>query len=97
MSGGVALIFGISGQDGAYLARLLLERGFTVHGTSRDREMSSFANLARLGLIERVHLHSAVPSDFRSVLQVISKIRPGRIYNLASQSSVGLSFDQPME
>ncbi len=97
MAAAVALIFGISGQDGAYLARLLLERGFAVHGTSRDREMSSFANLVRLGLLERVHLHSAVPSDFRSVLQVISKVRPARIYNLASQSSVGLSFDQPME
>jgi len=97
MASEVALILGISGQDGAYLARLLLERGFVVHGTSRDREMASFANLLRLGLGERVHLHSAVPSDFRSVLQVISKVRPSRIFNLASQSSVGLSFDQPVE
>jgi len=92
-----ALIFGISGQDGAYLARLLVGRGYTVHGTSRDREMASFANLHSLGLDEQVSLHSAVPSDFRSVLQVISKVRPSRIFNLASQSSVGLSFDQPIE
>jgi len=92
-----ALILGISGQDGAFLARLLLARGYIVHGTSRDREMASFANLHALGLAERVNLHSAVPSDFRSVLQVISKVRPARIFNLASQSSVGLSFDQPIE
>ena len=92
-----ALIFGISGQDGAYLARLLLERGFAVHGTSRDREMASFANLSWLGVRERVTLHSAVPTDFHSVLQVISAVRPAHIYNLAAQSSVGLSFDQPLE
>lgn len=94
---GAALIFGVSGQDGAYLARLLLERGFAVHGTSRDREMAGFGNLTRLGIRERVALHSAVPSDFRSVLQVISAVRPVRIFNLAAQSSVGLSFDQPVE
>ncbi len=92
-----ALIFGVSGQDGAYLARLLLERGFAVHGTSRDREMASFDNLIHLGIRERVSLHSAVPSDFRSVLQVISAVQPVRIFNLAAQSSVGLSFDQPVE
>lgn len=92
----IALIFGISGQDGAYLAKLLLERGFVVHGTSRDREMSSFANLDRLGIRDRVHLHSAIPTDFRSVLQVVNKVEPAFIYNLASQASVGLSFDEPI-
>lgn len=92
-----ALIFGISGQDGAYLTRVLLDRGFVVHGTSRDCEMASFANLAQLGVRERVKLHSAVPTDFHSVLQVISAVRPVHIYNLAAQSSVGLSFDQPLE
>lgn len=92
-----ALIFGISGQDGAYLAQLLLDKGYSVHGTSRDREMSSFANLHRLGIADRVTLHSAVPSDFHSVLQVIDQVAPEEIYNLASQSSVGLSFEQPME
>jgi GDPmannose 4,6-dehydratase len=97
MASEVALIFGISGQDGAYLARLLLERGCVVHGTSRDREMSSFSNLSRLGVREKVHLHSAAPSDFRSVLQVISRVQPNRMYNLASQASVGLSFDEPIE
>lgn len=92
-----ALIFGISGQDGSWLAKLLLEKGYTVHGVSRDREASSFANLVRLGLRDRVGLHSAVLNDFRSVAQVISNVRPAEIYNLAGQSSVGLSFEQPVE
>lgn len=92
-----ALIFGISGQDGAYLARLLLERGYAVHGTSRDREMSSFENLRRLDILERVKLHSVAVTDFRSVLQVIADVRPDEIFNLAAQSSVGLSFGQPIE
>lgn len=92
-----ALIFGVSGQDGAYLAQLLLGQGYTVHGTSRDREMSGFANLRRLGIIGRVALHSAVLTDFRSVVDVIRRIRPAEIYNLASQASVGLSFEQPVE
>jgi GDPmannose 4,6-dehydratase len=92
-----ALIFGISGQDGAYLARLLLERGFVVHGSSRDHEMTSFENLVKLGIRDRVFLHSAVPSDFRSVLQILNTIRPTRIFNLAAQSSVGLSFERPIE
>lgn len=92
-----ALIFGISGQDGAYLARLLLADGYRVHGTSRDREMSGFANLVQLGLKAQVGLHSAVLTDFRSVIEVIDRVRPDEIYNLAAQSSVGLSFDQPAE
>ena len=93
----VALIIGISGQDGAYLSRFLLERGYAVHGTSRDKEMSSFANLHRLNIHSRVSLHSAAVQDFRSVAQVIGQIKPTEIYNLAAQSSVGLSFDQPVE
>lgn len=92
-----ALIFGVSGQDGAYLAQLLLSKDYTVHGTSRDREMSSFTNLRRLDIFGRVILHSAVLTDFRSVVEVISRVRPAEIYNLASQASVGLSFDQPVE
>lgn len=92
-----ALVFGVSGQDGAYLSRLLLDRGYTVHGTSRDREMANLANLRRLGTLPRVHLHSAALNDFRSVLQVIREVQPDEIYNLAAQSSVGLSFDQPVE
>ncbi|ABD06262.1 NAD-dependent epimerase/dehydratase [Rhodopseudomonas palustris HaA2] len=92
-----ALIFGISGQDGALLALHLLERGYEVHGTSRDKELSSFANLRRVGIQDRVRLYSASLTDFRSVLQVVADAAPSEIYNLAGQSSVSLSFEQPVE
>ena len=92
-----ALICGISGQDGSYLAKLLLEKGYIVCGTSRDSQVSSFRNLLRLGIREKVKYESLVPTDFRSVLQVISKVQPDEIYNLAGQTSVGLSFEQPVE
>jgi GDPmannose 4,6-dehydratase len=92
-----ALIFGISGQDGAYLAKLLLDRDYAVHGTSRDAEISGFASLASLGIKGHITLHSAVPTDFRSAFQVISRTLPDEIYNLSGQSSVGLSFQQPVE
>lgn len=92
-----ALICGISGQDGAYLAQLLLEKGYAVYGTSRDAQMASFASLATLDIKDRVHLESMAPTDFRSVLQVVKKVAPDEIYNLTGQSSVGLSFQQPVE
>lgn len=92
-----ALICGVSGQDGSYLAKLLLEKGYVVCGTSRDAQVSSFRNLLRLGIREKVQYESLVPTDFRSVLQVISKVEPDEIYNLAGQTSVGLSFEQPVE
>ena len=91
------LICGVSGQDGAYLARLLLDKGYAVYGSSRDAQMSSFRNLARLGIFEKVNLESVVINDFRSVLQALMKIQPDEVYNLAGQSSVGLSFQQPVE
>lgn len=92
-----ALICGVSGQDGAYLARLLLDKGYKVFGTSRDAQVSSFRNLTRLGVRDRVHLLSMSLVDFRSVLQVLSKVQPDEVYNFAGQSSVGLSFEQPVE
>lgn len=92
-----ALICGIGGQDGAYLARFLLKQGYRVAGTSRDAQMSSFDNLGRLGIRDAVETLSMAPNDFRSVLNVISRVAPAEIYNLAGQSSVGLSFEQPME
>ncbi len=92
-----ALIIGVSGQDGAYLARLLLERGYEVHGTSRDHEVSSFSNLAALGIKDRVNLASMVTSDFRSVLTALQKADADEIYNLAGQTSVGMSFAYPVE
>jgi GDPmannose 4,6-dehydratase len=92
-----ALICGISGQDGAYLARFLIGRGYEVYGTSRDAEVRSFGNLARLGIERQVATQSMASNDFRSVLQVLSRVNPDEIYNLAGQSSVGLSFEQPVE
>ncbi len=92
-----ALIFGVSGQDGAFLARLLLAKGYRVHGTSRDAEVSSFGTLHQLGISEQVTKHSVSLIDFRSVLQVIDRVAPDEVYNLAGQSSVGLSFQQPVE
>jgi GDPmannose 4,6-dehydratase len=92
-----ALIIGISGQDGAYLADLLLRQGYVVLGTSRDAELSSFHNLQALDIRSKVSLCSASLSDFRSVMQAIKLAEPDEIYNLSGQSSVGLSFSQPME
>lgn len=92
-----ALICGISGQDGAYLARLLLDKGYEVFGTSRDAQVGRFDNLTRLGIRDRVRLESMAPNDFRSVLNVLHRTDPEEIYNLAGQSSVGLSFEQPVE
>lgn len=92
-----ALICGVSGQDGAYLARLLLERGYEVHGTSRDAHSANFGRLQRLGIRDRIRVHSMAPGDFRSVLQVLLRVAPDEVYNLAGQSSVGLSFEQPVE
>ncbi len=92
-----AIICGVSGQDGAYLAQLLLDRGYIVCGTSRDAQMSSFRNLKYLGIDKQVQLESMALTDFRSVLQVLTKFQPDEIYNLAGQTSVGLSFGQPVE
>ena len=92
-----ALIIGISGQDGAYLARLLLEKGYEVHGTSRDHEVGTFSNLQKLGIKDQVQLRSMATSDFRSVLITMQKTAADEIYNLAGQTSVGMSFAYPME
>ena len=83
-----ALVTGISGQDGAYLAKLLLQNGYDVCGTSRDAQISSFRNLDRVGIRKDVQLASVALNDFRSVLQVLFKVQPDEIYNLAGQSSV---------
>lgn len=93
----IALIVGISGQDGSFLAKLLLDKGYEVWGTARDAQVASFHNLVELGIKELVNCESMSLNDFRSVLQVISKVAPDELYNLAGQSSVGLSFDQPVE
>ena len=92
-----ALICGISGQDGAYLTRSLLQKGYRVVGASRDAQISSFSNLIKLGIRDQVDTTSMALNDFRSVLQVLAKYQPDEIYNLAGQTSVGLSFEQPVE
>jgi GDPmannose 4,6-dehydratase len=92
-----ALIIGISGQDGAYLADFLLKQGYEVHGTSRDHEVGSFSNLRKLGIKDNVHLGSMVTSDFRSVLTALQQADANEIYNLAGQTSVGMSFAYPVE
>lgn len=92
-----ALICGVSGQDGAYLSKLLLDKGYKVYGGSRDAQSSNFENLRKLSVLGQIELVSISVHDFRSVLQVIMKIKPDEIYNLAGQSSVALSFEQPVE
>jgi len=92
-----ALICGVSGQDGAYLAQYLLGKGYAVFGTSRDSQGSSFSNLAQLGIKDQVQYLSMAPEDFRSVLVALRASNPDEIYFLAGQSSVGLSFEQPAE
>jgi len=92
-----ALICDISGQDGAYLAQFLLKKGYQVWGTSRDAQITNFSNLTVLGIRNQVHLLSMAQSDFRSVLNALTKSNPDEVYFLSGQSSVGLSFDQPAE
>jgi GDPmannose 4,6-dehydratase len=92
-----ALIIGVSGQDGALLAKMLLSKGYHVCGTSRDAQVTSFSNLKKLDIKEDVALESLSLMDFRSVLQIIKKYQPDEIYNLSGQSSVGLSFEHPIE
>lgn len=92
-----ALICGISGQDGTYLAKLLLERGYEVWGSSRDAEQTPFDNARRLGIHSSLHLISLHLRDMGSTIGLLQRIRPQHIYNLTGQSSVGLSFEQPVE
>ena len=92
-----ALICGISGQDGAYLSQILLNKGYRVVGTSRDASTNSFKNLQKLGIADQVESMSMSHVDFRSVAQTLIDVDPDEIYNLAGQSSVGLSFSQPVE
>lgn len=92
-----ALITGIGGQDGAYLAHLLITKGYKVYGTSRDAGASHFDSLKRLDILKKINFLSMAPNDFKSTLTAISKTRPNEIYHLAGQTSVGLSFEQPSE
>lgn len=91
------LICGIGGQDGGYLAKFLLDKGYEVFGTSRDIHLMSGRGLNALGIADQVKLCSMAINDFRSVLSVLASVQPDEVYNLAGQSSVGLSFEQPVE
>ena len=97
MNNKTALICGIRGQDGSYLAKLLLNKGYEVWGASRDIDSGNFNNLNFLRVQNKVRLISMNTTDFISVFRVINEISPDEIYNLSGQSSVGLSFDQPKE
>lgn len=92
-----ALICGIGGQDGAYLARDLLDKGYEVIGTSRDALTTRFDNLAKLEILPRIKTVSMAVHDFHSVFSIIRGCAPDEIYNLSGQSSVSLSFEQPVE
>jgi GDPmannose 4,6-dehydratase len=91
-----ALITGITGQDGAYLSMELLDKGYKVYGIVRDVTVSNLANLKFLGIEDRIELISANLLDLSNVIRSIKMIKPDEIYNLAAQSSVGTSFEQPI-
>jgi len=90
-----ALVIGISGQDGGYLAQALLAEGRAVHGTSRDHRAASFAGLERLGIRERITLSSLEPADFAATKAFLERTPVDEIYNLSGQSSVATSFVDP--
>lgn len=91
----VALITGITGQDGSFLAEFLLEKGYDVHGTIRRSSVDFRERIAHLEGLPHFHLHYADLSDSMSMIQVVNKVKPTEIYNLAAQSHVQVSFDSP--
>ena len=90
-----ALITGVTGQDGSFLAELLLEKAYDVHGTIRRSSVDFRERIAHLEGHPNFHLHYADLGDSMSILQVVGKVRPDEIYNLAAQSHVQVSFDSP--
>jgi GDPmannose 4,6-dehydratase len=97
MNDKTALITGISGQDGAYLAQLLLEKGYQVHGTYRRTSSVNFWRIEELGIQSHPNLHLVEYdlTDLGASISLVQKVQPAEIYNLAAQSFVGVSFDQP--
>ena len=91
----IALITGITGQDGSYLAEFLMEKGYEVHGTIRRSSVDFRERIAHLEGKPNFHLHYADLGDSMSILGVIGKVKPTEIYNLAAQSHVQVSFDSP--
>jgi GDPmannose 4,6-dehydratase len=91
-----ALILGVSGQDGAYLSRLLLDKRYVVHGTSRNAARHDFSRLRALGVRDRVVTHSVSTTDARALRPLLAHVRPDEIYNFAGISSVSHSFADPV-
>ena len=91
------LIFGVSGQDGSLLANFLINKGYKVHGTSRNTEVADFNSLKKLNILQKLKLHSIKLTDFKSISNLINDVQPDEIYNLSGQSSVGESFQKPIE
>ena len=92
----VALITGINGQDGSYLAEFLLEKGYEVHGTLKRNSVSENQTSRLDEIFNKIKLHYADLTDLSSLISVVQKIQPNEIYNLAAQSHVRISFDQPI-
>lgn len=90
-----ALITGITGQDGTYLAQFLLAKGYEVHGTSRSPSQEKSANLRLLGLLDKVQIYKADMASFEEVSKVFDVVKPDEVYHLAGQSSVAFSFQEP--
>ena len=90
-----ALITGVTGQDGSFLSEFLLSKGYEVHGTIRRSSVDFRERIAHLEGNPHFHLHYADLGDSLSLIQVIGKVRPDEIYNLAAQSHVQVSFDSP--
>ena len=91
-----ALITGITGQDGSYLAEFLLEKGYEVHGVTRRISISNTARIDHLIAESRIRLHDGDMSDGNSLYRIIAEVQPDEIYNLAAQSHVQNSFDVPI-
>ena len=93
-----ALITGITGQDGAYLAQLLLEKGYRVHGLVRRSSTHAISDerLRRLGILQDVRLHDGDLMDLSSLIRLVESVKPDEVYNLAAQSFVATSWVQPV-
>lgn len=95
--GKCAFITGIGGQDGAYLAKLLLDKGYAVHGSVRDRSPEALFRLAYLDILEDINLHYLDLGNWKSICKMLDDLAPMEFYNLAAQSSVSASWDIPLE
>ncbi len=90
-----AIITGVSGQDGPYLAKFLLRKGYKVVGTLRSYRHANTENFKYLDIVNQITIEELDLLDMANVIRILQKYNPDEIYNLAAQSSVGLSFEQP--